>query len=331
MISIPKNFYLSLILNSGDSWEFLGDFDALMSAADQRIQSALGESDAAETARLMHELSRDHYHLLLVGLYKVKEIARAIDGAFQSQNNTVLFSLVRSFVEHTAALAYQVGALERAVIDIPKKPELKSIRESVARHHRAAKRIFYNQKADIHVHDMIKALSLSYPTVHSDYDELCEFVHPNYGSNRTVSGGQLGSGVIGLQTSELAEDLTKAHRIIEHCAKLAEQEYRIAATASLMKIGSWIEIACQDGSKLTQLFSLRRAFTGDGRTKESALYFLKARTHHEALKAFYQYLESEKIALLERRVATIDNGFLYDVAITDKGSIWIRYKMQNSS
>lgn len=328
MISIPENSYLSLILNSGDSWELLGDFDALMSAADQRIQSALGESDAAETARLMHELSRDHYHLLLVGLYKVKEIARAIDGAFQSQNNTVLFSLARSLVEHTAALAYQVGALEKAVIDIPKKPEMKSIRESVARHHRAVMRIFYNQKADIHVHDMIKALSLSYQTARLDYDELCEFVHPNYGSNRIVSGGQLGSGMIGPQTSELAEDLTKAHRIIEHCAKLAEQEYKIAATTNLMKIGSWIGIACQDGSKLTQLFSLRRAFTGDGRTKESSLYFLKARTHFEAREAFHKYLESEKIALLEQRLATIENGFLYDVAITDKGNIWIKYKVQ---
>ena len=47
-------------------------------------------------------------HLFLVGQFKIKEIARGICAALESQNETVLFNLARSLIEHTAALAYQL-------------------------------------------------------------------------------------------------------------------------------------------------------------------------------------------------------------------------------
>ena len=96
-----------------------------MKASDERIQSADGSTESSQVALLLYEFARDHYHLLLVGKYKLKEIGRGVVAAIDAENEIVLFNLARAFIEHTAALAYQVAALEKALSDIPKKPERK--------------------------------------------------------------------------------------------------------------------------------------------------------------------------------------------------------------
>ena len=117
-------------------------------------------------------------------------------------------------------------------------------------------------------------------------------------------------------------------------AKIAPQGVVIASeftakTASyyLMKLGSWIETACQDGTKLSQIFSVRAAISGDGRSKETALFFKKARTQHEATEAFYQYLRAEKVDMLGRRNAGVQDGYLYDEVTTAAGPLWVKYKL----
>jgi hypothetical protein len=327
VLNITGHPYLSRLVDRGDAWLLLGDFDALMKSSDERIQSADRLSDAVEAAKVMHEFARNHYHLLLVGQYKIREIGRGICAALDSQNETVLFNLARTLIEHTAALAYQLVALEKAVTEFPKKADLKSLREAVDRHHRAAKELYYNESAAVHVHDMIDALTRQYDSARREYDELCEFVHPNYGSNKLVSSGQLGIGQIGSHAEELAPDLFMAHRAIERCAMLAEDEFNKTASYNLIKLSSWIEIACQGGAKLSQAFSVRTAISGDGRTKETAIVFKKARTHQEAMEAFYEFLRTERLTMLNRRIAGTENGFLYDEVATDKGPLWIKYRM----
>ena len=85
----------------------------------------------------MHDFARDHHHLLLVGQYKIREIGRGIRSTLESKNETVLFNMTRAFVERTAALAYQINALEKAVADLPKKTDLRGFRETIARMVRA--------------------------------------------------------------------------------------------------------------------------------------------------------------------------------------------------
>lgn len=114
--------YLSRLLDRDEAWAMLGDFDRLMKGSDERIRSADGPSDAVEAAKLMHDFARDHYHLLLVGQYKIREIGRGIRTALESKNETVLFNMTRAFVEHTAALAYQINALKRRSLTCRRKP-----------------------------------------------------------------------------------------------------------------------------------------------------------------------------------------------------------------
>jgi hypothetical protein len=307
-------------------WDSLRDFDALMKASDDRIQSANASDESVKAAQLLHEFARDHYHLLLVGQYKIKEIGRGAIAALDAQNETTLFNLARAFIEHTAALAYQVAVLEKAVLAIPKKPDLKSLEGTISRHHKTAKKLYYNEKAAVHVSDMIKAVNKHYESAKRDYDDLCEFVHPNYGSNKLVSSGALGTGQIRSHATELAPELGKAREIIERCAQLADDDLNKTASYFLIKLGSWTEIACQ-GVKLSQVFAVRGATSGDGKTKETAMFFKKARTHQEAMEAFYNYIESEKIVMFNRRTAAIEDGFLFDEVSTDKGTLWVKYKM----
>jgi hypothetical protein len=319
----PDHPYLSRLLDRDEAWAQLGDFDALMKAADLKIKSVNSSTDAVEAATLMHGFARDHLHLLLVGQFKIRELARAI---LESQNETVLFNLARSLIEHTAALAYQTSALEKAANEFPKKNDLKTLRTTIEQHHNLVKTLYYNEKATVHVHDMIKALTKYHESARREYDELCEFVHPNYGSNKLVSSGQLGTGQIRSHAKELAPELTKTHRLIEHCAMLADDDLNKKTTLYLMKLASWIDIACQDGAKISQFFSVRSAVSGDGRTKETAFRFIKARTHQEATEAFYDFLKTEKLTMLGRRTAAVADGFLYD-EVADKGTLWFRYSL----
>lgn len=327
MLKSPQPPSLSRLLDSDEQWALLGDFDALMKAADKQIQAFNNPTDTVEVAKLLNGFARDHLHLFLVGQYKIREIARGISAALESQNETVLFTLTRSFMEHTAALAYQLRALQKAVDEFPKKTDLKAMRATVTQHHKAAQLLYYNEKAEVHVHDMIKVLATRLEAARREYDALCEFVHPNYGSNRLVSSGQLGGGQIRSHAEELGPDLTKTHSLIELCAKLVEDDFNKETTLYLTKIASWIEIACQEGAKLGQVFAVRTAVSGDGRTKETAIVFKRARTHQEALEAFNEFLKSEKLTMLGRRLATVEDGFLYDEVATDKGPLWVKYRI----
>jgi hypothetical protein len=234
-------------------------------------------------------------------------------------------TLARAFIEHTAALAYQLSVLDKAVGDFPKKTDLKTLQETLARHHKAVKKLYYNERAEIHVHDMIKILTRHYDTARAEYDALCEFVHPNYGSNKIVSSGRLGAGQIRSHAEEIARDLAMAHQLIERCAMLVEHDFSRTAANHLSKLNSWVEIACQDGAKLSQIFSLRTAISGDGKTKGTAFFFWKARTHREAVEAFYDFLRTEKLTVENRRQAGFEQDFLYEVVRTNSGHLWVKY------
>lgn len=159
---------------------------------------------------------------MLVGQFKVGEIAKGIRSALDTGNEIVLFNLVRAFIEHTASMAYQISALEKASAELPKKTTLKPYSETIARHHLKVKKLYYNEAANVHVNDILKELASHYRNVRRDYERLCEFVHPNFGSNRLVSSGQLGKGQIRSHADELKDEVALSREAIETCAELVD-------------------------------------------------------------------------------------------------------------
>jgi hypothetical protein len=235
-------------------------------------------------------------------------------------------------MEHTASLAFQNQALEKAVSDIESKQLFGQVDRAIRKHRKIVDRIYYGGESGpkdakrLHTNDLLEALAKVDKRAASDYATLCEFVHPNYGSNLLVSSGKLSSGSIGIPSGSLTKELSLARGAIERCATL-DWELVISGTGYLSKIENWITIASANGAKLSQLFSVRVGHSGDGKSKDKAIFFKKARTHDEAMQAFYKYLEQQGIEFHERRIAAVEDGYLFDIVLTDKGPLWVKYQI----
>ena len=68
---------------------------------------------------------------------------------------------------------------------------------------------------------------------------------------------------------------------------------------------------------------------GDGMSKETAIFFSKARTDYEAVNAFYEYLSANSLLLLHRRTVAVEDGYLFEIALTNKRNVWIKYKLRS--
>ena len=143
---------------------------------------------------------------------------------------------------------------------------------------------------------MIDVLSKDYEKLEYVYNELCEFVHPNHGSNALVSSGTLGEGILSLPMSFYISEMTFARVAVEKCSILYF-DYQISASKHLISLDSRIQIASRQNAKATQIFSEKSSHDGDGKTKETAIFFKKARTHFEAMELVYSYLAKGGISV----------------------------------
>jgi hypothetical protein len=322
---------LSRLVKNDELWQHVRDFDGLLDRSKTRLPVDEG-SHTAKIACRLHELAYAHFFSTLVFRFKTREIARGIFDTEAQHNLVALFNLARAFMEHTASLAFQEQALEKAVADIESKQGFDQIDRSISEHRKIVDRLYYGSDRSpklakrLHVNDLLPALAKVYERASDDYATLCEFVHPNYGSNLLVSGGKLSAGSIGIPSDSLNRELSLVRDIIERCAAL-DWEMVIRGSGHLLKIDNWITIASTEGSLLSQLFSVRIAHDGDGKSKDTAIVFKKARTHQEALRAFYKYLEQQGMVFNGSRLADVEDGYLFEIVLTDKGPLWVKYRM----
>jgi hypothetical protein len=323
---------MSRMIQNDELWAHLKDFDKIVTFSEEKLPPSDAMTDSAKVARLLHAFFFEHFHATSVFRYKTREIARGIFDAETQRNIVVVFNLARAFMEHTASLAFQDQALKKAVDDISNKQVFSQIESCISRHRQIAERLYYGGEGNpksakrIHVNDLLAALVDIYHEAGSDYAKLCEFVHPNYGSNLLVSSGTLASGAIGVPSDLMSSELSFAHDVVERCAEL-DVKIIMRNAAYLANVQNWIEAASQKGAKLTQIFSTREAHEGDGKSKETAIFFKKARTHLEAMQAFYKFLSEQGCTMHRRQQAAIEDGFLFDIVLTDKGPLWVKYRI----
>lgn len=324
---------LSRLAKNEELWQHVKDFDGILDRSKSRLPTDKDGSEAAKVAYRLHDLAFGHLFSTLVFRFKTREIARGIFDAEAQRNLVVLFNLARAFMEHTASLAFQNQAMEKAVADIESStPDFDHVDRSIREHRKIVDRLYYGGDRSskdakrLHVNDLLKALAKVDERAFDDYATLCEFVHPNYGSNLLVSSGELSTGSIGIPSEAMIKDLSLARKTVERCAVL-DWEMVKSGARHLLKLDNWITIASTKGARLSQLFSVRVAHAGDGISKDTALFFKRARTHQEAIEAFYKYLEQQSIVFRERRLAGVEHGYLFDIVLTDKGQLWVKYRM----
>lgn len=205
---------LSRLMENDELWHHVKDFDTLLDRSKARLPLDEGGNETVKVAHLLHELAYAHFFSTLVFRFKTREIARGIFDAETQCNLVVLFNLTRAFMEHTASLAFQNQALEKAVSDIETKQVFDQVDRTIRKHRKIVDRLYYGGESGpkdakrLHTNDLLEALAKVDERAARDYATLCEFVHPNYGSNLLVSSGELSSGSIGIPSESLTKELS---------------------------------------------------------------------------------------------------------------------------
>lgn len=313
---------------------FFNDFDQAMKGRQERLPPRDPKKPTSEIAWLMYELTRDHFYLMRVSTLKLEQIARGILWALNEGNVTVHIALARSLLEHVAAMAFHTRRLSGVHDDLAKRTN--TLRDAIINQYQFVKKLYYgespkNPKAKIaqfHVDDFRAVLRKDYPEEATTYDRLCEFVHPNYGSNLLVSSGILGAGALARPASDYANELALTNSCISSCLTLADR-YQYDISCFLIILDSRIEIASLPNERVTTIFSEKGlTHQGDGKSKATAILFTKPRTRGEAVAMIYRFLNGKNLRPIgPKTLAAVEHGFAFDVFPTASGQVWFKTRL----
>jgi len=95
--------------------------------------------------------------------------------------------------------------------------------------------------------------------------------------------------------------------------------------AVLVRLQNLLEYCFAPGAKLTNVFA-RRGSTpaGDGKTKDTAYHFPKARTSLEAIELSLRFLDEREYVVEHKDIGDIDDKHIYDLYRTNRGDVWFR-------
>jgi hypothetical protein len=288
-----------------------------------------------EIARKLFEVARDYFFLQRVSELKIGYIVSSIQDAITRDNPTTEFVLLRSLVEHISALSFEVDTICALLEKLAGQNSEQRIRELLDSSHRTLERLFYGESPaknpkikQFHVNDFIRSLTKRVNNIEMMYDYLCEFVHPNYGSNLLVSTGKLGAGRLDPPADIHAEHITRACTCVLRV--LIEVECLVSSGgAALLRLDNYITIAMRPNQAAGAIFSVQTlTHEGDGKTKASAIFFTKARTPQEAVEMIYRHLEGHGIEITGPKMhGGIEAGFIFDIFQTTQGKVWFKTAM----
>jgi len=273
------------------------------------------------------------FFLFQVCEWKLDYLAEALIHAIDAKNPLALAINTRALVEHLAALVAIAEELEQLESSLRGQGQEKDINDALRKAEKFIHRGFYgkspkltndkNEQA-LHVNDCLKALKKEVVDIEEVYDFLCEYAHPNHGSNILVSTGQLGSGRLN-PPEEFHRETLECLRRYCSLSMLFLRKRGIQHASVFIRLQDLLELCFRRGAKVTNVFSIKAPKPeGDGKSRDTAFFFLKARTDMEAIKLGYEFLEKEGYKVEKRENGGVTDGFIYDVYTTDKGTIWFK-------
>lgn len=311
------------------------DYDRVMN---QMRTSASGkiatlEEPIRSIASRLFSIADKGFFLLQVCNWKIDYLAEALIHAIEAKNPISLANNTRALVEHLAALVMIAKELEKLHERLQGQGQEQAIYQAMEKAEMFIHRAYYGKSTKvaietseraIHVNDCLKALKEEMPDIEDVYDFLCEYVHPNQGSNALVSTGQLASGRLNPPEEFHRETLDHLRRYCSLCM-LFLRERGMEHGAIVIKLQNSFELCLARGAKVNNVFAIKAPKPdGDGKSKETAYFFRKARTAIEAIGLCYEFLEKEGYEIQSRQNGGLGDGFVYDVYKTDKGTIWFK-------
>lgn len=333
---------LLLLLNDfrerRESFSVFSDYDKSMVGIREtyrpRIESL--DSPLKPIAKELFEIADQSFFLLQVVEWKIDYLAEGLFQAIQSKNPLSLANNARALVEHVASIAGICSEIGRLENTLHGQQSEKIIKEAIGRAKSYLQRAYYGRSPkasgkqepkSIHINDSLKALSKKVKNIEEIYDFLCEYVHPNFGSNLLVSTGELANGRLNPPEEYHRETLDQLRRICSYCM-IYLKEQATEHLSSPIRIQALIDLCLVRGAKLQNVFAVKAAQPiGDGKSKATAYYFPKARTSQEAIQLTYQFFESEGYKWVSQEVGGVEDGYIYDIHNTNKGRVWVKVPM----
>lgn len=273
--------------------------------------------------------------------YKYYLLVKAMLSGIVENNPLSLANNCRSLLEQIATLACCMKAIEKMLDELKGQGDLEKINKIISNAESMLQRTYLGKGGKnldkgepkaIHVNTAIKDLEDNVKDASIAYDYLCEFVHPNHGNNLLISTGEIGKGKIGSRSNSDAIIL-KISNIGLNLLFFNKIHNEIKYPSLTWEAHHLVELCFIRGAKITNVFSKKMAIPeGDGKTKETAFFFKKARTSQEAMKLSYDYLTEcgyDPITIAGKRVnggITTEGGqtYIYDKWTTVDGPIWFK-------
>jgi len=310
------------------------DYNRLRNNAQENI--GILDEPLKTIAIRLYDITNNGFFLIQVCGWKIDYLAEALIHAIEAKNPLALANNTRALVEHLAALVMIIEKLEQLEKNLCGQGSEKTINDALVQAEKFVYRSFYgkspkltsdkNEQA-LHINDCLKILKKEVDNIEDVYDFLCEYVHPNYGSNLLVSTGQLGKGRLNPPEEFHRDILDRICRCCSH-SMLFLKEHDIQFGSVFVRLQGLLELCFNQGAKVTSVFSFKTPKPeGDGKSRDTAFYFRNARTNMEAIKLCYEFLEKEGNEVRKRDIGGIVNGFIYDIYTTNKGTVWFKVPM----
>ncbi|MGE0086033.1 MAG: hypothetical protein AB7S75_16615 [Desulfococcaceae bacterium] len=318
------------------NFSFLCNYDDSMMKMRKNYQQKINQiSEPLKfIAEELFEIADQSFFLFQLIEWKIDFLAEGLLHAIQSKNPLSLANNARALVEHIASISgigYEINQLENSLLGQQSEKKIKAAIDKVKTY---LKRSYYGKSPkisnetdykSIHINDLLEILAKEIQNIEEIYDFLCEYVHPNYGSNLLVSTGKLANGNLNPPEEYNLEILDKLRRICSYCMIYLSKEIA-GYFSSPIRIQALVDRCLIRGVKLQNVFAIKEVKPmGDGQSKETAYFFTKARTPQEAIELTYKFFESENYELLGRKeIGGIEDGYIYDIHHTNKGKIWVK-------
>lgn len=288
----------------------------------------------AQLARRLIRYAYDAFFMQQVCSWKVFHIVRALLNATETENPVSLAGNTRALIEHLASYAHVAKSMENLAGGMEGQGSSAKIGEALDRAEVTLKRSYYGtsphrekpkDEQAHHINDCLIALQEDVEDIGEVYGYLCEYVHPNYGSNQLVANGELGCGDLEPDPGQLTATVDRmCGYAVLTLDLLIELESRSALIC--LKIKDLSERCLQPRSAIGNVFGKRPLKpAGDGMSQQTAYYFPKARTAMEAITMTYEFLQAEGIEINgAKELGGIEDGWIFDVFPTSRGNLWFK-------
>jgi hypothetical protein len=314
------------------------DYDQTMKqmrdSASEKIEAL--EEPLKSIASRLFSIADQGFFLFQVCEWKIDYIAEALIHSIEAKNPIALANNTRALIEHMAALVAIVKELQKLLAKLRGQGQEMSIRSALEKTETFIYRAYYGKSPKVtsepheqalHVNDLINALKDEVAEIEDVYEFLCEYVHPNHGSNVLVSTGRLANGRLNPPEEFHRETLDRLRR---YCSLSMQflKERGIEHRSTFIKLQNLFDLCLAKGATVNNVFAIKKPIPdGDGKSKETAYSFRKARTAAEAIALSYEFIKTEGYNVKRKEIGGLGDGVIYDVYDTDKGKIWFKMPM----